>query len=510
FTNTRKISPGQWYQYFKQRIKIPRIEEVKVPLPVTQRIPNWFKQLKTFVTRDLLSKLANKQYMVINLSLSPVLALFMAFFTKYYDATGPENKGYVFFENENIPVYFFMSVVVALFVGLIVSAEEIFRDRKIRKREAFLHLSNSSYLFSKLVILFGLSAIQTFTFLVLGNLILEIPLTEIRYWLILFSCSCFANVLGLNISSAFDSAVTIYILIPVLVIPQLLMSGVVIPFDKFNPKVGDPVTIPVMGELMASRWAYEAFMVTQFKDNPYEKIFYGLDQEEQAAEGKHMWWYSHMETELSNLIRWKSHWRDQNHEGVTKALEIVRSELKYETESIDRPRPELMARLEVGKFDSTTFLETRQLLRRFAEMYRKIDSTAEARKEALRLKLTSTPENSARLDEMKWRYTNRAIKDLVEARLVIHKVVPYGGRLHLKYKPIYFDDHRPSNFLDFRANFYVPTKHFMGQKFDTLYFNVSAIWFMTIILFITLYFDLLKKGVQALETRRKYRRKNIT
>ena len=130
FTNTRKVSPGQWYQYFKQKIKISRIEEVKDPLPVTQKIPNWFKQLAVFIQRDVLSKAANTQYMLVNLTLSPVLALFMAYFVKYYDVIGVEVPKYTFYDNFNIPVYFFMSVVVALFVGLIESAEEIFRDRK--------------------------------------------------------------------------------------------------------------------------------------------------------------------------------------------------------------------------------------------------------------------------------------------------------------------------------------------------------------------------------------------
>ena len=141
--------------------------------------------------------------------------MFIAYFVKYYEEVGAENTEYTFFNNSNIPVYFFMSVVVALFIGLIISAEEIFRDRKILKRERYLNLSSSSYLISKVVILFSISALQTFTFVLIGNWILGIPLTEMRYWLILFSTACFANVLGLNISSAFDSAVTIYILIPI-------------------------------------------------------------------------------------------------------------------------------------------------------------------------------------------------------------------------------------------------------------------------------------------------------
>ena len=269
FTHTRKISPGQWYQYFKQKIKLPKIKQVTDPLPITQKIPNRFRQLLVFVQRNVLSKLADHQYLTINALLAPVLALFIAYFSKY-SAT---NTVYTFYGNDNIPVYFLMSIVVALFVGLIVSAEEIFRDRKILKREKFLNLSRSSYLISKIIVLFVISAIQTISFILIGDLVLEIPLGEMRYWLILYSCSCFANMLGLNISSAFDSAVTIYILIPILIIPQLLLSGVVINFDKFNPNVGTPKRVPMMGEFMASRWAFEAYMVTQFKDNPFDLVY---------------------------------------------------------------------------------------------------------------------------------------------------------------------------------------------------------------------------------------------
>src|SRR6185436_10943285 len=127
FTHTRKISPGQWYQYFKQKIKLPKVKQVTDVLPVTQKIPNKIRQLFVFVQRNVLSKISDSQYLTINALLSPVLALFIGYFIKYND-TG---STYTFFGNDNIPVYFFMSIVVALFVGLIVSAEEIFHDRKI-------------------------------------------------------------------------------------------------------------------------------------------------------------------------------------------------------------------------------------------------------------------------------------------------------------------------------------------------------------------------------------------
>ncbi len=508
FTNTRKISPGQWYQYFKQKIKIHRIEEVKTPLPVTQKIPNWFKQLFVFTGRDLLSKLANKQYLVVNLSLSPLLALFMAYFVKYYDFIGVDEASYHFSKNSNIPVYFFMSVVVALFVGLIVSAEEIFRDRKIRKREAFLHLSNSSYLASKIIILFGLSSIQTLSFVFVGNLILEIPLSEARYWLILFSSACFANVLGLNISSAFDSAVTIYILIPVLVIPQLLMSGVVIPFDKFNPKVGKPNAIPLMGEVMASRWAFEAFMVTQFKDNPYEKLFFSVDQKERISFYKRNYLIPELETRISYLWTQRSHWRGQNHQGVKDALSVLKEEVTSEMLKFSQD-PALADKLEIGKVDSTTLGKTKEFVSLLRKAYGDRMDEAKQERGVITAKLTDTPAKKQAFDVMKGRYTNDAVKLWVENSNEENRIAKWDGQLIQKYYLIYLEDHRPNHLFDFRSNFYVPTKHFMGRYYDTLYFNISVIWIMTLLLFITLYFDMLKKLVHALEMRRKYRRRNI-
>ncbi|MBY0436101.1 MAG: ATP-binding cassette domain-containing protein [Cyclobacteriaceae bacterium] len=507
FTHTRKVSPGQWYQYFKQKVKLPKVEEVNDPLPVTQKIPNWFKQLFTFIKRDVLAKIANKQYLIVNLSLSPVLALFMAYFVKYYDVIGVDNPTYTFYHNFNVPVYFFMSVVVALFVGLIVSAEEIFRDRKILKRERFLQLSRSSYLFSKVLILFAISAIQTITFIVVGNLILEIPLSEMRYWWILFSCSCFANLLGLNISSAFDSAVTIYILIPVLVIPQLLMSGVVISFDKFNPKVGKPNGIPVMGELMASRWAFEAFMVTQFRDNPFEQPFFEHDQKQAVAEYKRVYLVPALQSKLAYVVGQRGRWRNRSATDVVQALELLKSEIAFELEKVGADKFPDVEKLEIGKFDSTVYQSTSEFLSRLKEYYAVRSRNGKKAHEGLLAELTNTPEKRKKFDEMRLRYENESVVRMVENSSEMSRIVEWKGRLIQKFYPIYFEDHRPRHFFDFQANFFVPTKYFAGRKFDTLYFNLSIIWLMSLVLYGTLYFDLLKKLVHAFETRRKYRKK---
>jgi ABC transport system ATP-binding/permease protein len=506
-TNTRKISPGQWYQYFKQKIKIPKLTHSADILPVSQEIPNWFKQWSVFTTRDFLSKLSNKQYLYINLFEAPVLAFFIAFMVKYYNILDGQVK-YSFYNNQNIPVYFFMSVVVALFFGLTMSAEEIFRDRKIVKREQFLHLSRSSYLISKVGIMFLISAIQTLLFFIVGNLILEIPLTEFQYWLILFSCSCFANMLGLNISSAFNSAVTIYILIPLLVIPQLLLSGVVISFDKFNPKVGEPVGVPVMGEIMPSRWAFEAFMVTQFKDNPFEKQYYELDKIAAEAEYKRVYYIPELESQLDYCLNNPADWRNTRSETMKRSLSLLKSEILNELKFIGADKFPEVERLAIGKFDSTVYFKTERFLTVLKAYYGKRMDESTSEKEDMITEATSTPEKLDAYEKQKAQYVNEAVTDAVRNTNAQERIVEYKGKLVQKIYPIYLDDHKPSSIIDFRANLYQPTKHFAGYFFDTLYFNVFVIWAMTAFFFFTLYTDALKRLMQVLERqRRKQKRK---
>ncbi|MGB4972752.1 MAG: ATP-binding cassette domain-containing protein, partial [Cyclobacteriaceae bacterium] len=509
FTHTRKISPGQWYQYFKQKIKIPRVEPSEDTIPSSLHLPNWFKQFSVFVKRDVMSKFSNKQYLAINFTIAPILALFISYFVKYYDAVGVEDPHYTFFHNNNIPVYFFMSVVVALFVGLIVSAEEIFHDRKILKRERYLHLSKSGYLMSKVFILFGVSALQTLTFIVVGNWILEIPLTEMRYWFILFSCSCFANILGLNISSAFDSAVTIYILIPILIIPQLLLSGVVISFDKFNPKVGTLNGIPLLGEVMTSRWAFEAYMVTQFKDNPLEKLFYELDKKEALAEYKRIYYVPSLESKLAFVLNHRSQWRDRNDNNpVKETLELIQNELRYELNKVGEDKFPQIDKLVIGKFDSATYQSTVQFVKVLKSYYQLRGNNAINEREDLIASLTDTPQKLAAYNDNIMKYKNEAVTQMVENSNDPVRILEWQGQLVQKIYPVYFDDHRPRNKLDFTANFYNPTKHFLGRHYDTFYFNISIIWFMSLLLYIALYFDLLKRGVQSIENRIKYRKRD--
>ena len=493
-TDVRKVSPGQWYQYFKEHVTVPAINHVKEKIAVTRRVPGRFSQTFIYFIRDIKAKLANHQYLAINLLEAPVLAIFMAFMVRYFNAV-EEGTTYSFYKNENMPVYFFMCIIVALFMGLTVSAEEIFRDRLVRKRERFLNLSRSSYLVAKIFVLFIFSAIQTITFVLIGDMILDINGMEPRLWLILFSASCFANLMGLNISSSFDSAVTIYILIPLLLIPQLLLSGVVINFDKFNPKVSNLESVPFFGEVMASRWAFEAALVTQFKDNPYERELFPYEQDMAEASYMQIYYIQKLESALSFCFNNIQSTSPDVRSKVAASLSLLKEELLRETGKLDLNFEDKINKLEPRAFNASVYNELNQLLKTLGQLYVTRYDKAERALQKKKSEMISRMGSEEAFDSLMFRYRNERIVRAVRNMDSEHRIIRVGNKLVRKTDPIYIKDIHPDDPFDFRAPFYSPKKHFAGLYFDTLWFNISVIWLMTIVLYITLYFDVLRRIV---------------
>lgn len=497
FTNERKISAQQWnetYLKYHRPFNIKPSEDVPHS---TLNIPTRFKQAHLFSLRDIQAKIHNTQYMIINLLEAPVLAFILAFIVRYYNVDDKLLSGYVFGKNLNIPAYLFMSVIVALFMGLTVSAEEIIRDRKILKREAFLHLSRSSYVLSKISILFMLSAIQTFMFVWVGNSILEIEGLFLHHWLILFTTSCFANLLGLNISSGFNSAVTIYILIPLLIIPQLILSGVVVKFDKLNPTIGNTATVPFVGDLMASRWAFEASMVTQFKDNRFEKEFYKYDKAMANADFEKVYLIPELETRLQYCLQNYKSKDSAARAKVESHLNLIRGEVKQELEVVGHDKYREVDNLTISKFDSTVFDNVSAFLNQLKQFYIKRYNAADQIKEKKIQEMTSTPEKEKEFGKFRDAYHNDAITELVKNLSETHRIIESDGKLVQKIYPIYKDPD-PESMVDFDAQFYMPSKHFLNTNVDTLYFNTGVIWSMTIVLALTLYFDVLRRIIEGI------------
>ena len=145
-----------------------------------------------------------------------------------------------------------MAVIVSIFTGMSGSAEEIIRDRSLLKREKFLHLSYSSYISSKVVLMAVVSLIQTFLFVLLGQAIMGYHDLFLKWWLILFVTSFVANLIGLLLSQCLNTVVAIYITIPILLIPQILLCGLVVDFSDLNSK-STTNNVPLIGDVIPLR-----------------------------------------------------------------------------------------------------------------------------------------------------------------------------------------------------------------------------------------------------------------
>ncbi|MBD98499.1 MAG: ABC transporter [Verrucomicrobia bacterium] len=490
-TDSRRVKPKEWYKKYRLNLsKKTNAEDIEQNPPEKNlTIPNAWRQFLVFVKRDVLSKLTNKQYLLINFLEAPVLALILAFIIKYSNADQSNEVGYIFRENENLTAYIFMSVIVALFLGLTVSAEEIIRDRKILKREKFLNLSKGSYLFSKISIMFCVSAIQILTFVLVGNTILEIKGMYIEYWLVLFSTACFANMLGLNISSSFDSAVTIYILIPFLIIPQLILSGVIVKFDKLNPVITIQKKVPMAGEIMASKWAFEALSVNQFKNNAFNKEFYPIDKDIKQASFRKNFWLSRLEDRL-NFVKRSEKIQDTS-EKVQNSKLLLYNEISKENE---RNPNMTFDRLEELKGDlNTEIIEAlknhlSELNGHYIEEYNKFNKE----KDLKLIELNKSDEDKEHFVELKNDYTNESLENLVTNKNDLNKIIEWKNELIQRSDPIYKDPE------GFRAHFLAPTKKLFGVYITTFSANMMVLWAFSIFLAITLYYDALRKLLEML------------
>ena len=271
-SDERKMSPQEWHElYLKQMppMTAPAVSDVPSS---DQKQPGVLKQLAIFLRRNFRTKITNTQYLLITLLEAPVLAVICAMLTRY---APPE--GYSVMDNKNLVSYFFMSIIVATFLGMSGSAEEIIKDRALLKREKFLHLSYGSYIWSKILLMGAVSLLQTLLFILVGNTIMGLHGLFATWWLILFTTAFLANLTGLLLSQWLNSVVAIYITIPILLIPQILLCGLVVSFADLTPK-STTGNVPVIGDLIPSRWAYEALAVTSFSDNRYEKPFFNIDR----------------------------------------------------------------------------------------------------------------------------------------------------------------------------------------------------------------------------------------
>jgi ABC-type multidrug transport system ATPase subunit len=484
FLPERRFSPEFWYNEYRKKTKVKKEDFMglgSVLPPTDSKKPGLLKQFSIFFERNLRIKTSDRQYLFINLLEAPVLALIVGWFTRF-----SEGNEYFFFENKSLISYLFMAIVVILFMGMSVSAEEIIKDRKILQRESFLNLSRFSYLNSKILFLVLLSAFQSITFVVVGNFILGIHGMTMAYWLILFSVAVFANLLGLNISAAFDSVVSIYILVPLLLIPQILLCGVIVKFDDLQSKTAAKDAVPFAGEIMASRWAFEALAVEQYKENRYMARFFDVEKEMAQSRFRS----DILTTELIGQVDLVDGWIRLNKpaDDIAQKLVIIKNEMEELNDEKVLPEFQFTESIVPGKFNSEIAELAKTHLNQLKDFHKNRYQKIKSDKDQLINKLNKENGDDF-LYNQKMKYHNKSLEVLVlnSETDEFFRETPFGYMQ--KIAPIY----KEPDFKNGRAHFLASEKNLFGITLGTFIFNLGILWLMIAFLYIALYYNWLRK-----------------
>ncbi len=383
--------------------------------------------------------------------------------------------------------------MVALFLGLSVSAEEINRDRSILQRERFLNLSRPCYIAAKSLYLFLVTSIQMGLYVGVGNALLEIPDMYPTMLLVLFSCGAVSCVLGLNISATLKSAVAIYILIPVLLVPQIMLGGAVIPLEELiHQQAGNRYT-PFIADCMPSRWGYEALIVKQYTSNRYMKVFFDDDCTIKQLD----YMLSFHLPEMNALAAFPFLEADI----PDRASQIARKLTALENEiALLEQRTGSSSGMAANLFTPSAFTpeverRTRAYLESVAEKFRAERKAAIKRKQETEDALRSELGRKG-LSLLKSAHYNEGIAAIALQARGLEAVRLSGGRLVQVSLPIC---QAPESDWG-RAHFLSARKRVASRPISTPVYNIIVLWVMAALLYLALYFSIFPSIPHSVES----------
>jgi ABC-type multidrug transport system ATPase subunit len=296
----RRYSPEFWrdkYEAYRliqdvKQVSLRRENVPQLPATVTQKRKRppirWhdeWTQFRALLRRSFISKLRNRANIWITTCAAPVLALLIGTLLRY-----SESGKYDFASAFHIPTYLFLALLVVMFLSLTNSADDIIRDRPVLQRERNLDVRLSYYIFAKMASLSIFALVQCILFVLIGDYILQIRGMFWTHLALMFMTALVSLALGLVVSSLVADAKTASNIVPLVLIPQILMSGALIKYEDMNrnltlvyqlarwfqehpskdrsKKMDSKLQVPFVCEFIPMRWSYEELIVAQAKLNP--------------------------------------------------------------------------------------------------------------------------------------------------------------------------------------------------------------------------------------------------
>jgi ABC-type multidrug transport system ATPase subunit len=149
----------------------------------------------------------------------------------------------------------FIAAATMVWLGTINAAREICKELPIWERESHIGIKPLPYVLSKILVLGGLCAVQTVIMVAMLFLLFSVPgggMALIGIALAGFLAALSGVALGLLISASVPSADRATAIVPVVMIPQILLGGGILPLKD----MGSAAWLSVV---VSARWAFQGF-----------------------------------------------------------------------------------------------------------------------------------------------------------------------------------------------------------------------------------------------------------
>jgi len=259
-------------------------------------------------------------------------------------------------------------------------------------------------------------------------------------------------------------------------------------------KIASEKSVPFIGDIMTSRWAYESLMVTQFKDNRFETHFFDSEKDIHNA----IYYKSYVIPQLQNIIVDCDRLKNISSDTVkiSQELAILSNELVKICNEINMAIPKVQPDLIVARYNknigASVNIVLKQIEDQFIYRYNNAINIRDWKYAYFSKKLGG---DEAFL-KFKYEYYNKQIASVVTDENEIMDYVIQNNEF-VRIKDAIF---RTPVYNNGRAHFYSPVKRVMGLIIDTFWFNLFVIWIFSSFLFIILYYDILRKIIEYFET----------
>jgi ABC-type multidrug transport system ATPase subunit len=477
-SNERLIKPEVWYAEFRKKTEAESAQKSSNIAPVSvSGIPGIEKQFIFYLLRNCKMFLNDWRAIIIYLLGIPAVGAILAVMLRHISG-----EPYSFGENIFLPLYIFFIVSYMMFAGLLTAADSIFKERNIVFRDYQINLSTFSYLSAKVIFVFLLSALQILIIVFAGNAILGIKGLAIPYLFALFGVSAFASLLAMNLSSAVRNVSSVYLLIPFILIPSMIYSGFLIRFDDYHKFRGDDKRIPLIAEFVPARWAYEAIIVSQFKDNPYNRYFFNHEFTGYQNSFTNDKLIPLLENTLASAF--ENLEKTDSVENLQRHLQILKNEFQLLGEREEIAPFENISTLNADEFDDATYESAVGYLTYLRFHIESANEEATTNEEEIFQRIRDSLQNQS-IEGFAARNHNMAVANLVYGSRT-EGLSRIEGQHILKSGSSVFIYPEANNG---RAAFFSAYKRFNGRYIETLRLNMSAIWIMNLFLYILLISD---------------------